>query len=402
MVPRDLPGAAACRAALAGSLEPHLAVDLPGAEGATVARSGRGRVGGWTMSAWLGGSSSGDVLILGFPSSGKSTYLWALHAHLSSDRIPSHGHDWRVSDPSVELGSFSREFEEKAEKGERLQTTQYSSFELFDVHHRFLWWMPGGMYSFRVNAPDVPGEWITHIAEGGSAPKEGWSEVEFAAFRKSVFSARAFVFLLGGCTAPDAAATLRKEITAFTTLVRQLKKHTGKFRSATFVLAKVDELLKQGRSKGGATFRIAKEQSYLAQWGIAETADASLMKVRLRDQIEAAAGNKTSLQIPLHHALAMDYLRSIAPKAANQLDKLWEERGYRLRVQVMFGSSIGLAGTSKPLECRNPVNLWTPLIHSIDQLSRERGVAVTVGMIAFLAIAMLFAGAAVYFNLLGS
>lgn len=354
------------------------------------------------MMAWLGGATSGDVLILGFPSSGKSTYLWALHDHLSSDRIPSRGNHWRVSEPTSVFGAFAREFHGKANDGKKLQTTQYSPLELFRVYHRFLWWVPGGIYNFRVTAPDVPGEWISHIASGATVPKagSGWPEAEFEEFRRSLFAARAFVLLLGGCTANDAAATLEQEIKDFVELVNMLKEKRMQYRSATFVLGKADQLVRHGKSRGRATFRIATAQSYLARWGFVDSGAESLMKVRLRDQFEAAVGNRDDMQVPFHHALAMDYLRSFVPKSSNRLDKLWQEKGYRLGIQVMFGSSLGLGGSTKPLECRDPINLWPPILHSIDRLSRERGVAVIVPMMLVSAIVMLVAGALIYWKLL--
>ncbi len=312
----------------------------------------------------------GEALVIGMPSSGKSTYLWALSAYINRhhDKLEGEG-AWQIDHSTGALDGFARDFKERSDAGKGTQTIGFLDVPLFRAYRSGLSWVPGGVFSMLVRSPDVPGEWIRMLADGVYSPKEEWngeSKKHFKEFQGLLDRASALIVLVECGSDAAWAKTMEFQLEQFVRLLKPREGMASRFRAVTIVLSQVDRAIAEQASI--RRIRIPRDKSYIAQWFPQVGENGQVVNLDLKNRLE----DKTWEDDLAQHALAMDFLRSQAPVAANLVAGLAANPSFR--VLVAFGSSLGFNGSTRPLECADPINLLRPFFFSLREISKVRGV----------------------------
>ena len=332
--------------------------------------------GGWVSQFLLGYDPKSSVVVIGMPSSGKSTYLWALSESMSRiDRNKSVVNGWCYSDTKKELDVFAREFTSKIKANIKSQTTgkDYKELPLFSGWKAYLGWVPFALWRYEVCSPDVPGEWIRALANQEETPADGLFRVEYQRFRRLLRDSPAVIVMVDCCVGENWQDALETQLKDFQMLFNSSMAESNRYRSVCVVLAKADELVNKFSERNNV--QLPTELSYCASWcqpgeGLIQHHDG-VTSFNIASNLDAESSKD---QVNLHMALALDYLRAHAPAVANILTNMIGRAD--LKMTVMFGSSIGIRGTHIPgerkLKCENPINLFLPFSWTMQRLGIVR------------------------------
>ena len=334
----------------------------------------------------MGYDPRSSVLIVGMPSSGKSTYLWALVENMninSGSKKLING--WCIGDITDELQRVTRVFKDRNDAGNMTQTVagDYKYVYLFQAWKQYLRWVPFHIFTYKVFAPEVPGEWVKNIIEE-IEPEANYSyRNEFYQFKNLFFTSSALIVLVECGSNPNWREQLRSDFSSFQIMLRR-PTIAPIYRSICVVLSKADDSFKE--FPGQDLVRLPAPLSYWAARNPnakhnLPTELGNVSEFKISKVIETP---ETCDNDELQEAIALDFLRAHAPEAASILSNISQREDVKL--MVMFGSSTGLRGSLKPLHSRDPINLFLPFSWTLRRLSIIRFFAILTRLFTIVSV----------------
>ena len=324
----------------------------------------------------MGYDPQSSVLIVGMPSSGKSTYLWSLVENSNKiDGSKKLINGWCIGDITAELQRVTTIFKGKNDAGTMTQTVagDYKHVYIFRAWKQYLRWVPFHIFKYEVFAPEVPGEWVKNIIDEIDLDPNDKYHDQFSHFKSLFFTSSALIVLTECGSDPKWREKLCSDFSAFQRMLRRTN-IAPIYRSICVVLSKADDSFRE--FPGQDLVRLPANLSY---W--------SLLNPNAPDKHPSELGNVSEFKISqviespenvdnaeLQEAMALDFLRAHAPEAARILSNISQREDVKL--MVMFGSSTGLRGSLKPLHSRDPINLFLPFAWTLGRLSIIRFFAI--------------------------
>lgn len=309
------------------------------------------------------------------PSSGKTTYLWALTENMAREAGKRDRCGWCLGNTMPDFDLWAEEFKRRVEAGDPSNTTEtdYREHPLFDAWKHRLGWVPFSIWRYRIRSPEVPGEWIRSICNRKENSAPG-----FRSFRNLLLKSPALIVMIECAQGANWREAMTKDLVHFQRLMKYLEDENSMYRSVCVVLSKVDSFraLPNDKDIGSSERNIValpESKSFLGSWAKQGKNPQSvnsegLVTFRIDEQLVKRKDEPIEQE-----AIAQDFLRVHVPDCSKLFRNLSEFPN--LKVTIMFGSSLGFATEArspKKLKSESPVNLYLPFSWSLDRLALLR------------------------------